>query len=334
MRFSLMYPTAIAALFLAGGVAQADNMGEAHKHASYRDGHGSVPAPCHRPERTPTSSARKSNKSSCLRVLDQPVCRVPDARHMAVGPQDQVTSSGPERMRFGRSPTATRTGTADEASGSPPRSSSRASERPRASRRTGSSISRSKTACTRVPGGGILLREPGRGGRRSGQGRRSHSRRRRILQPHRPRMRNRAGQQALHFSSASRSRAAAGEGRRIQSRMASAASSGWIIRRNRESMPDGVRNPVGLDFNPATGELWTNDNQVDGMGDDIPPGELNQITETGQHFGFPWFGGGHAATVGTRTPSRRGCGLHSRRDDRHRPISAYCSTPATCFRRI
>jgi len=54
----------------------------------------------------------------------------------------------------------------------------------------------------------------------------------------------------------------------------------------------GVRNSVGQDFHPETGELWWTDNQVDGMGDDIPPGELNRQTEAGQHFGHPWFGGG------------------------------------------
>jgi glucose/arabinose dehydrogenase len=80
------------------------------------------------------------------------------------------------------------------------------------------------------------------------------------------------------------------------------AGIGGIIRMdqsgaNREVYAIGLRNPVGFDFNPATGELWTNDNQVDGMGDDIPPGELNRITEIGQHFGFPWYGGGHVRTV-------------------------------------
>jgi len=68
---------------------------------------------------------------------------------------------------------------------------------------------------------------------------------------------------------------------------------GGIIRMNtdgtgREVYTRGVRNSVGQDFNPATGELWWTDNQVDGMGDDIPPGELNRQTEAGQHFGFPW----------------------------------------------
>ncbi len=65
---------------------------------------------------------------------------------------------------------------------------------------------------------------------------------------------------------------------------------------NREIFADGLRNPVGFDFDPATGDLWTNDNQVDGMGDDTPPGELNRITEMGQNFGFPWYGGGKVRT--------------------------------------
>jgi glucose/arabinose dehydrogenase len=60
----------------------------------------------------------------------------------------------------------------------------------------------------------------------------------------------------------------------------------------REVFARGVRNSVGMDFNPKNGDLWFTDNQVDGMGDDIPPGELNRATAAGQHFGFPWYGGG------------------------------------------
>ncbi|MEM8811450.1 MAG: PQQ-dependent sugar dehydrogenase [Pseudomonadota bacterium] len=68
---------------------------------------------------------------------------------------------------------------------------------------------------------------------------------------------------------------------------------GGIIRMNtdgsgREVFTRGVRNSVGHDFNPANGDLWFTDNQVDGMGDDIPPGELNRQTAAGEHFGFPW----------------------------------------------
>ncbi len=65
---------------------------------------------------------------------------------------------------------------------------------------------------------------------------------------------------------------------------------------NREVYATGARNSVGLDFNPANRELWWTDNQVDGMGDDIPPGELNRQTAAGQNFGFPWYGGGSVRT--------------------------------------
>ena len=77
---------------------------------------------------------------------------------------------------------------------------------------------------------------------------------------------------------------------------------GGIVRmdrdgKNREVYTYGARNSVGMDFNPANKELWWTDNQVDGMGDDIPPGELNRQTAPGQHFGFPWYGGGHTRTT-------------------------------------
>jgi len=77
---------------------------------------------------------------------------------------------------------------------------------------------------------------------------------------------------------------------------------GGIVRINtdgtgREVYAYGVRNSVGHDFHPETGELWWTDNQVDGMGDDIPPGELNRSTEAGQHFGHPWYGGGDVRTT-------------------------------------
>jgi len=66
--------------------------------------------------------------------------------------------------------------------------------------------------------------------------------------------------------------------------------------KNREIVARGVRNSVGLDFSPKDHTLWFTDNQVDMMGDDIPPGELNHVTHPGQHFGFPWYGGGKVRT--------------------------------------
>jgi glucose/arabinose dehydrogenase len=76
---------------------------------------------------------------------------------------------------------------------------------------------------------------------------------------------------------------------------------GGIIRmdrdgKNREVYATGLRNPVGMDFNPKDKSLWTNDNQVDGMGDDQPPGEMNRIASAGQDFGFPYYGGGRVRT--------------------------------------
>ena len=76
---------------------------------------------------------------------------------------------------------------------------------------------------------------------------------------------------------------------------------GGIIRmdadgKNREVFATGIRNSVGIDF--ATDKsLWFTDNQVDGMGDDTPPGELNHITKAGENFGFPWYGGGLVRTA-------------------------------------
>jgi glucose/arabinose dehydrogenase len=69
---------------------------------------------------------------------------------------------------------------------------------------------------------------------------------------------------------------------------------GGIVRMNafdgskREVYATGVRNSVGLEFNPKDKALWFTDNQTDGMGDDIPAGEINRATKSGQFFGYPW----------------------------------------------
>src|ERR1041385_2371320 len=84
---------------------------------------------------------------------------------------------------------------------------------------------------------------------------------------------------------------------------------GGIVRmdrdgKNREVFATGIRNSVGMDFSPKDKTLWFTDNQVDGMGDDIPPGELNRATKAGQNFGFPYYGGGKTRTneYKTETP--------------------------------
>ncbi|PYP16786.1 MAG: hypothetical protein DMD52_06785 [Gemmatimonadetes bacterium] len=48
----------------------------------------------------------------------------------------------------------------------------------------------------------------------------------------------------------------------------------------------GLRNSVGLAFNPGTGELWANNNDRDYLGDDLPPEHLN-ILKDGKWYGWP-----------------------------------------------
>lgn len=61
---------------------------------------------------------------------------------------------------------------------------------------------------------------------------------------------------------------------------------------NREIYAHGVRNTVGFTWHPETGDFYFTDNGRDMMGDDIPPCELNRVTEPGQHFGYPFCHGG------------------------------------------
>ncbi|HET7795326.1 MAG TPA: PQQ-dependent sugar dehydrogenase [Rhizobacter sp.] len=51
----------------------------------------------------------------------------------------------------------------------------------------------------------------------------------------------------------------------------------------------GVRNTVGFDFDPKTGDLWFTDNGRDWFSEELPNDELNHVTQPGkQHFGYPF----------------------------------------------
>ncbi|MEO1290149.1 MAG: PQQ-dependent sugar dehydrogenase [Chloroflexota bacterium] len=63
---------------------------------------------------------------------------------------------------------------------------------------------------------------------------------------------------------------------------------------NLEEYVTGVRNSVGFDWHPETGELWFTNNGRDLMGDDIPPDTLHYAPESGLHMGFPYC---HAGTI-------------------------------------
>ena len=57
----------------------------------------------------------------------------------------------------------------------------------------------------------------------------------------------------------------------------------------------GVRNSVGLAWQPDTHKLWFTDNGRDWLGNDLPPDELNTADKPGMHFGFPYFYGNNQA---------------------------------------
>ena len=72
---------------------------------------------------------------------------------------------------------------------------------------------------------------------------------------------------------------------------------------DRKVVLNGLRNSSGLAFNPKDGALWWTDNQVDGMGDETPPGELNKVPVGadgklvhGLWYGHPYYGGGDVRT--------------------------------------
>jgi glucose/arabinose dehydrogenase len=50
----------------------------------------------------------------------------------------------------------------------------------------------------------------------------------------------------------------------------------------------GIRNPVGLAVQPATGELWCSTNERDGLGDELVPDYITHVQE-GHFYGWPWY---------------------------------------------
>ena len=61
----------------------------------------------------------------------------------------------------------------------------------------------------------------------------------------------------------------------------------------------GLRNPVGLAWEPTTGTLWTVVNERDGLGDETPPDYLTSVQEGG-FYGWPYCYWGR--TVDDRVP--------------------------------
>ncbi len=82
-----------------------------------------------------------------------------------------------------------------------------------------------------------------------------------------------------------------------------------IIRINLETktheiIAQGVRNSVGFDWHPLTSELWFTDNGRDFLGDNLPPCELNSLSQKNQHFGFPYC---HGKNIADRDFNQKTC---------------------------
>ena len=68
----------------------------------------------------------------------------------------------------------------------------------------------------------------------------------------------------------------------------------------------GLRNPVGLAFEPKTGRLWTAVNERDLLGDNLVPDYVTHV-EDGGFYGWPWYymGGNHDPRLADSHPDLR-----------------------------
>jgi glucose/arabinose dehydrogenase len=57
--------------------------------------------------------------------------------------------------------------------------------------------------------------------------------------------------------------------------------------KNHRIFASGLRNPIGLAFNPVTKELWTAVNERDGLGDNLVPDYITSVKDGG-YYGFPF----------------------------------------------
>lgn len=55
----------------------------------------------------------------------------------------------------------------------------------------------------------------------------------------------------------------------------------------RQVYASGLRNPVGMDWNPQSGKLWVAVNERDEIGDDLVPDYMTSVTP-GAFYGWPW----------------------------------------------
>jgi glucose/arabinose dehydrogenase len=55
-----------------------------------------------------------------------------------------------------------------------------------------------------------------------------------------------------------------------------------------ETVAQGVRNSVGMDWNPKTKQLWFTNHARDWISDDLPNDTLHRVTHKNMHYGYPF----------------------------------------------
>ena len=75
----------------------------------------------------------------------------------------------------------------------------------------------------------------------------------------------------------------------------------------KELFARGIRNTVGFDWSPESGELYFTDNGRDSLGDNMPPDELNRAGASGMHFGYPYCHGSGIADPQFGPKENDGC---------------------------
>ena len=82
----------------------------------------------------------------------------------------------------------------------------------------------------------------------------------------------------------------------------------------------GLRNPVGLAWEPTTGALWTVVNERDGLGDETPPDYLTSLKDGG-FYGWPLL------LLGPDGRRPRAAGSGPGRDRADRRTTRWAATP-------
>ena len=84
-------------------------------------------------------------------------------------------------------------------------------------------------------------------------------------------------------------------------------SSGEVVLNGKMWILGGTENYYFGDDSSLKNDVWSSENGRDWMGDDMPSCELNHVSTTGQHFGYPFCHQGDTLDDEFRICGRHGC---------------------------